>query len=47
MKIPYGIADFATVRRGKHFYVDKTTFLSLFEDVGHNIVFLRPRVRLP
>lgn len=43
MKIPYGIADFAEIRRGKNFYVDKTPFLPLLERAGYNLVFLRPR----
>ncbi len=43
MKIPYGIADFATIRRERLFYVDKTPFLAQLEDAGHNLVFLRPR----
>ncbi|HMY22088.1 MAG TPA: AAA family ATPase, partial [Polyangium sp.] len=44
MKIPYGTADFADIRRGGNFYVDKTVYLPLLEraDLRH-VVFLRPR----
>ena len=44
MKIPYGIANFADVRSGGYFYVDKTPFLSVLEDLGpRSLLFLRPR----
>lgn len=44
MKIPYGIADFAAIRRSGDFYVDKTPFLEQLEQsYQRNIVFLRPR----
>lgn len=46
MKIPYGIANFAKIRREGYFYVDKTPFLPLLEsaELGYNyLVLLRPR----
>jgi hypothetical protein len=44
MKIPYGIADFAELRRGGYFYVDKTPLLEQVERPDlKNLVFLRPR----
>jgi hypothetical protein len=44
MKIPYGIANFAAVRTGGYFYVDKTPFLPVLEDLGPRyLLFLRPR----
>ncbi len=46
MKIPYGNADFAEIRRKGSFYVDKTPFLPVLEsdEFGYkNLVFLRPR----
>ena len=45
MKIPYGMSNFADVRRGGYFYVDKTTFLPLLEsaEAGNRyILYLRP-----
>ncbi len=46
MKIPYGNADFADIRRRGSFYVDKTPFLPVLEsdELGYkNLIFLRPR----
>ncbi|MBK9259830.1 MAG: AAA family ATPase [Polyangiaceae bacterium] len=46
MRIAYGEADFAKIRRGGFFYVDKTPFLHELEraDLGYSkLVFLRPR----
>ncbi|MBK9259274.1 MAG: AAA family ATPase [Polyangiaceae bacterium] len=46
MKIPYGQADFATIRRQGYFYADKTRFLADLESAesGYRyLVFLRPR----
>lgn len=46
MKIPYGLANFATIREQGYFYVDKTPFLPLLEgrDTGYtSLIFLRPR----
>ncbi len=46
MKIPYGLSNFADVRKRGFFYVDKTPFLPLLEsgESGYSyLVFLRPR----
>ena len=46
MKIPYGRSNFADIRRGGFFYVDKTPFLPLLEspESGYAyLVLLRPR----
>ena len=43
MKIPYGISDFATIRREGFFYADKTPFLPVLEAGYRHVVFLRPR----
>ncbi len=46
MRIPYGISDFATIRREGFFYVDKTPFLPVLENPmsGYrHLLFLRPR----
>lgn len=40
--IPYAIADFAQLREGGYYYVDKTRYISLLERYGAP-VFLRPR----
>lgn len=42
MNLPYGIVNFATLRREGHFYADKTRFLPLLETRRH-VLFLRPR----
>ncbi len=46
MKIAYGNADFANIRRDGCFYVDKTPYLPILESYelgSKNIIFLRPR----
>ncbi len=46
MKIPYGRSNFADIRRGGFFYVDKTPFLPVLEsgESGYAyLLFLRPR----
>jgi hypothetical protein len=46
MRIPYGISNFAALRRDRYFYADKTPFLAQLEslEVGSRyILFLRPR----
>src|SRR5207248_507525 len=44
MKIPYGMSNFAQLRAGDYFYVDKTPFLPVLEDLGPRyLLFLRPR----
>lgn len=46
MKIPYGIAHFARIRKEGYFYVDKTPFLPLLESAERgysSLMLLRPR----
>ena len=40
--VPYAIADFAELREGGYFYVDKTQYIPLLERYKAP-VFLRPR----
>ncbi len=43
MQFPYGIADFRKIREGGYFYVDRTDRIPLMENVGSQLLFLRPR----
>src|SRR5262249_22762003 len=44
MKIPYGVSNFTQIRTEGYFYVDKTPFLPVLEDLGPRcLLFLRPR----
>ncbi|MER2532162.1 MAG: AAA family ATPase [Candidatus Competibacter sp.] len=43
MRFPYGIADFRKIREGDYFYVDRTDRIPLIEEVGSQLLFLRPR----
>lgn len=46
MKIPYGLVNFARIRREGYFYVDKTPYLPVLEsaEAGYSsLLFLRPR----
>ncbi len=46
MKIPYGISNFADLRRDRYFYIDKTPFIPKLEpdELGASYsLFLRPR----
>lgn len=43
MHFPYGIADFRKIREGGYFYVDRTDRIALIENVGSQLLFLRPR----
>ena len=42
-QIPYGVADFVSVREQNLYYVDKTMFLRELEKQPRNIFFIRPR----
>ncbi len=42
-KIPYGISDYAKIKRDNYYYVDKTLFLKTIEDSGNYLFFIRPR----
>ncbi len=43
MKIPYGIADFYALRAEEYLYVDRTDRIGVIEELGKNLLFLRPR----
>lgn len=43
MKFPYGLADFASIRREGYFYQDRTHYIRIVEERGKQLVFLRPR----
>ena len=43
LKIPYGVADFKTVRNEKLYYIDKTGFIPLLEQAGRFLFLVRPR----
>ena len=41
-KIPYGICNYRKLQEEGYVYVDKTMYLEKLEDVGSNLVYLRP-----
>lgn len=43
MKFPYGLADFAALRREGYFYQDRTSYIRTVEERGKQLIFLRPR----
>ena len=44
IKIPYGIANFEKVATQGYYYVDRTHYIEIIEQIGEsNIAFLRPR----
>jgi len=43
MKFPYSLCDFYEVITENYFYVDRTEKISLLEEVGKYLLFLRPR----
>jgi len=43
IELPYGIADFRTIRRQGLAYVDRTFYIHQLERLGRPLVFLRPR----
>ena len=43
MKFPYGISDFYSLMTEGYFYVDRTDRIPLLEELGKQLVFLRPR----
>ncbi len=43
MKIPYGVADFYSLRTEDSLYVDRTDRIGVIEDLGKSLLFLRPR----
>ncbi len=43
MKIPYGVADFYSLRTEGRLYVDRSDRIAVVEDLGKSLLFLRPR----
>ena len=43
LQIPYGISDFKRIRREGYYYIDKTGYIPLLEQVGSFLFFVRPR----
>ncbi len=43
MEFPYGLSDFATLRKEGYWYLDRTDRLPALEAAGRQILFLRPR----
>ncbi len=43
MKFPYGICDFYDIITENYFYVDRSNKISLIEETGKYLLFLRPR----
>lgn len=43
MKLPYGLADFASLIRDGYTYVDRTAHIRTVEELGRNLLFVRPR----
>ncbi len=42
-RLPYGMADFVSIRRENFYYVDKTKYIPLLEKAGKYIFLIRPR----
>jgi len=43
MRFPYGLCDFNKIITKGYFYCDRTNFITLLEDTGDFLLFLRPR----
>lgn len=43
LKFPYGLADFPRLIREGYVYVDRTAHLRDVEDLGAQLLFVRPR----
>lgn len=43
-RIPYGMMNFAVIRRDDCYYVDKNRFIPMIEDVDKFFFFIRPVV---
>lgn len=43
MQIPYGLADFYSLRKEGQLYVDRTQYIPIVEALGRQLLFLRPR----
>ncbi len=44
IKFPYGISDFDKISREDYFYIDRTPYLRVLEEIGPQLLFLRPRM---
>lgn len=43
LKFPYGNSDFYRISTHRQFYVDRTAAIPVLEEVGEQLLFLRPR----
>lgn len=43
LKIPYGLSDFQSIMQEHYFYQDRTDKIPLIEQVGKQLLFIRPR----
>ena len=43
LKFPYGISNYYRIVTENYFYVDRSSHISLIEDAGDQLLFLRPR----
>ncbi|NJL29620.1 MAG: AAA family ATPase, partial [Thermoanaerobaculia bacterium] len=43
LKLPYGIADFASLISDGYVYVDRTPYIRTMEELGRALLFVRPR----
>ena len=41
--LPYGMMNFAVIRRDDYYYVDKTSFIPMIEQADRFFFFIRPR----
>ena len=41
--IPYAISDYDLMRRENYYYVDKTQYIPIIENIGRYLFFIRPR----
>ena len=41
--LPYGLADFETLRREGYLYLDRTAHIRTLESLGRSLLFIRPR----
>ena len=43
LRFPYGIANFARIIEGGHYYVDRTDRIARLEQMGDQLLLLRPQ----
>jgi hypothetical protein len=39
LKLPYGLSNFAEIRKNNYLYVDKTQYIELLESYGERYIF--------